>query len=115
MLIKPLLSITCLCLVHLLSAQIRPLPVIDMHLHALQADDQGPPPISVGAPFRDLGIHDPANDYRKVFMTALKTKMWADKSFTSPTTDDSLRDITLTALRRHNVYGVTSGDIETVR
>lgn len=115
MLIKPILSFTCICFVHLLSAQTRPLPIIDMHLHALHADDQGPPPISVGAPFRDLGIHDPANDYRKVFMTALKTKMWADKSFTSPTTDDSLRDMTLAALRRHNVYGVTSGDIETVR
>src|SRR5688500_5431086 len=43
-------------------AQKRPLPVIDMHLHALHANDQGPAPISVGAPFRDLGINDPKND-----------------------------------------------------
>ena len=57
-----------------IAAQKKVLPVIDMHLHALHADDQGPAPISVGAPFRDLGIHDPANDYRKVFMNALKTK-----------------------------------------
>ena len=32
----------------------RPLPVIDMHLHAIGADDQGPPPVKVGAPFAYL-------------------------------------------------------------
>ena len=42
-----------------LLAQKRPLPVIDMHLHALHVNDQGPAPLSVGAPFRDLGINDP--------------------------------------------------------
>lgn len=46
-----------------LLAQNRPLPVIDMHVHALHANDQGPAPINVGAPFRDLGMHDPANDW----------------------------------------------------
>lgn len=98
-----------------LIAQKRPLPVIDMHLHALHANDQGPAPISVGAPFRDLGIHDPANDYRKAFMNALKTKTWADHSFTSPLTDDSLKSLTLAALEKNNVYATTSGDIATVR
>ncbi|MGZ3854501.1 MAG: amidohydrolase family protein [Flavisolibacter sp.] len=98
-----------------LYAQTCPLPVIDMHLHALHANDQGPAPISVGAPFRDLGLTDPKDDYRKVFMTALKTKMWADNSMTSPTTDDSLKNLTLAALKRNNVYAVTSGDLETVR
>src|SRR5215213_6458820 len=86
-----------------ISAQTRPLPVIDMHLHALHADAQGPPPISVGAPFRDLGIHDPKEDYRETFMKALKTNMWADSFLTSPSTDDSLKQLTLSALRRNNV------------
>lgn len=98
-----------------LLAQKRPLPVIDMHLHALHADDQGPAPISVGAPYVDLGINDPKDDFRKVFMNALKTKLWAQHHITSPTTDDSLRSLTLSALNKYNVYAVTSGDIETVR
>ncbi|AXY74634.1 amidohydrolase [Paraflavitalea soli] len=102
-------------LVQHLFAQKKPLPVIDMHVHALHADDQGPAPISVGAPFRDLGLHDPANDYRKAFMQALKTRSWADHSLTSPLTDDSMRILTLAALEKNNVYAVTSGEIETVR
>lgn len=60
-------------LIQNVTAQKRPLPVIDMHVHALPANAQGPAPIHVGAPFRDLGLHDPANDYRKAFMQALKT------------------------------------------
>jgi predicted TIM-barrel fold metal-dependent hydrolase len=102
-------------IVQILCAQKRPVPVIDMHLHALRANDQGPAPLYVGAPFRDLGIHDPKDDFREVFMKALKTKMWADTSIRSPTTDDSMRQMTLAVLDRHNVYAVTSGDIETVR
>lgn len=106
--------IACI-IVQYVFTQKRPLPVIDMHLHALNVNDQGPAPLSVGAPFRDMGINDPRNDFRKVFMTALKTKMWADTSITSPTTDDSLRNMTLNTLERYNVYAVTSGDMATVR
>lgn len=98
-----------------LAAQKRPLPVIDMHLHAYGANDQGPAPISVGAPFRDLGIHDPRDDYRKVFMNALKRNAWADSFLRSPTTDDSMKIMTLASLRRNNVYAVTSGGFEMVR
>ena len=99
----------------LLIAQNRPLPVIDMHLHALHASDQGPAPLSIGAPFTDLGLNDPKDDFRTVFMKALKLKLWAEHHITSPSTDDSLRHMTLSVLRRNNVYAVTSGDIETVR
>jgi hypothetical protein len=102
-------------MVQSLTAQKRPLPVIDMHLHALHANDQGPAPISVGAPFRDLGINDPKNNFRETFMTALKTNMWSDQFITSPTTDDSLKHMTLAVLKKNNVYAVTSGDLETVR
>ena len=86
-----------------------------MHLHALHANDQGPAPLSIGAPFQDLGIHDPKDDFRAVFMKALKTKMWADHYITSPSTDDSLKQMTLSVLQRNNVYAVTSGEIKTVR
>ena len=95
--------------------QQRPLPVIDMHLHALGAHDQGPAPSYIGVPFRDLGLHDPKNDYRKTFTNALLTKAWADTSVASPTTDDSMKYLTLKSLRDNNVYAVTSGDLNRVR
>lgn len=110
-----MLGITATFFTQILTAQKRPLPVIDMHLHALHANDQGPAPLSIGAPFRDLGINDPKANFRDVFMKALKTKMWADHYITSSMTDDSLRQITLSVLNRNNVYAVTSGDIKTVR
>ncbi|MBO9634291.1 MAG: amidohydrolase family protein [Chitinophagaceae bacterium] len=100
--------------VSLLSAQTRPLPVIDMHLHA-EHIKKGAAPLCIGAPFRDLGIHDPKNDYREVFQDALTTNAWADHSLCSPGSSDSLRILTIIAMRKNNVYGVTSGDIETVR
>jgi uncharacterized protein len=86
-----------------------------MHLHALGANDQGPAPLSVGAPFTDLGLNDPKDDFRQVFTKALKTKMWADRHITSPSTDDSLRQMTLSILRKNNIYAVTSGEMKKVR
>ena len=96
-------------------AQKKSLPVIDMHLHASPANSQGPPPMNMGTPFRDLGIHDPKDDYRATALKASKTNAWADQFISSPTTDDSLRQMTLSILEKHNVYAVTSGDIEFVR
>ena len=107
--------LTAILITQLTMAQKRPLPVIDMHLHALHANDQGPAPLSIGAPFRDLGINDPKNDFRDVFMKALKTKMWADHYITSPSTNDSMKQMTLSILQRKNVYAVTSGDMKVVR
>jgi predicted TIM-barrel fold metal-dependent hydrolase len=60
-------------------------------------------------------LNDPKDDFRKVFMKSVKTGMWADHHITSPTTDDSLRQMTLSVLRKHNIYAATIGDIEKVR
>ncbi|MDJ1498435.1 amidohydrolase family protein [Cytophagaceae bacterium DM2B3-1] len=93
----------------------KPLPVIDMHLHAIGADDQGPPPLKMGVPFDNFGYHDPKNEYGSTFMEALKTGKWAKHSTSSPLTDDSLQVQTLRVLRSNNVYAVTSGDMSIVR
>jgi len=95
--------------------QTRPLPVIDMHLHALNVKKSKDGPLYIGAPFRDLGINDPKYDFAEVFNQALLTKEWSDHSLPSATTNDSLRLLTIAALRKLNVYAVTSGDIEIVR
>ena len=48
------------------------LPVIDMHLHALAADDQGPPPIAICTPIDPFPAWDPAQPYGATFMAMLK-------------------------------------------
>lgn len=112
LLVIPLLLI---CLIGISQLKLKKLPVIDMHLHALRANDQGPAPLSMGVPFDQFGSHDPKQDYEMTFMQAMKTGHWSKQSTTSPLTDDSLRILTLKALRDHNVYAVTSGEIDLVR
>lgn len=102
------------CTSNLFSQTKRP-PVIDMHVHAERVKKPKGGSPSIGAPFRELGINDPVNDYSQVFDSALKTNSWADQYLSSPGTSDSLRLLTISAMKRNNVYGVTSGDVETVR
>jgi len=103
------------CIISMLFSQTRPQPVIDMHLHAEHIKDPKGATLCIGAPFRELGINDPRNNFQEVFETALKTNQWADQCLASPGTNDSLKQLTIAALRKNNVYAVTSGDIETVR
>jgi predicted TIM-barrel fold metal-dependent hydrolase len=103
------------CFISILFSQTRPQPVIDMHCHAEHIKEQKGTTPCIGAPFRDLGINDPRNNFSEVFETALKTNTWADQCLTSPGTNDSLKQLTIAALKKNNVYAVTSGDIETVR
>lgn len=112
---KSLLFLLLLAGTYCIAQTKKPLPVIDMHLHALGANDQGPAPLSMGIPFDNFGSHDPKNDYGSTFMKALKTGQWSKKSTTSPLTDDSLRVQTLRSVRMNNVYAITSGDINLVR
>lgn len=106
--------ITTYCIPGLFS-QTKPLPVIDMHLHVQHIKKQQGATLCIGAPFRDLGLHDPQHNFSDVFENALTTNMWADQCLSSPGSNDSLRLLTLAALQKNNVYGVVSGDIETVR
>lgn len=94
-------------------AQKKPLPVIDMHLHAMHV--KGSNPARIGAPFRVMGLQDPAKPYSETYSEALKTSAWTDRQLVATTNDDSLKILTLNALQKHNVYAVCSGDIATVR
>lgn len=48
------------------------LPIIDMPLHALAANEQGPPPVGVCTPFDSLPTWDPAEPYGQTFAAILK-------------------------------------------
>ena len=87
----------------------KPFPVIDMHLHALTANSQGPAPQKIGAPFTHWGHSEANTSYGNTFMRVSKTGEWSATTLTSPSTDDSLQMLTLKELDKYNVYGVTSG------
>jgi uncharacterized protein len=87
-------------------------PVIDVHLHALEIDSQGPPPVAVCIPMR-IPAHDPRVPFAEVFARISKKPLCA-RPVWSPTSDDSLRDATLAILDRRNVIGVLSGAPERV-
>lgn len=88
------------------------LPVLDMHLHALRAADQGPPPLAMCTPV-ELPVWDPAEGYEKTYMRMLKEPS-CDDPIWSPQSDDEVRERTLEVMRRNNVYGVLSGSEEKV-
>lgn len=95
-----------------LAGQSRP-PIVDMHLHALPADAQGPPPLGFCAPFESLPSFDPgAESFGEVFLDGFKDPECEDPIW-SPETDEGVMRETLAALARFNVIGVTSGPLVT--
>ena len=87
--------------------------IIDMHLHALHADAQGPPPLAICAPYAKWPVRDPrtsGGDYGAAFFKhpACKHPLWGAKD------DDALRDGTLRVLARRDIIAVASGPAEVV-
>lgn len=85
-----------------------PAPVLDVHLHASSADQQGPPPLAMCTPIPEFPAWDPATPYGQVFMDLLKNPPCDDPVW-SPETDDGLMRRTIEVMERRNVYGVLSG------
>lgn len=84
------------------------LPVIDMHLHALAANAQGPPPLGMCTPIDPFPTWDPAAPYAAAFIAVFKDPPCPDPVW-SPETDEALKSQTLEVVRRLNIYGVLSG------
>jgi predicted TIM-barrel fold metal-dependent hydrolase len=84
------------------------LPIIDMHLHAMTADAQGPAPLALNLPVREWPVHDPADPYAEVFIRWLKEPS-SEGAVWSPIKDDELRDQTLGVMERRNIIGVLMG------
>jgi predicted TIM-barrel fold metal-dependent hydrolase len=89
-----------------LFAQERSLPIIDMHLHANRADDNGPPPTYMCPGFENYGLDpkQPASD-------ALTKKPACPNALVGAATDETLMTATLEILERRNIIGVTSGPL----
>lgn len=84
------------------------LPVIDMHLHALRADDMGPPPVTFCLPVTDLPSADPSKDFGPQFLQWMTGRDCKIK-MVSPSTDTGLMKRTVEIMKKNNVFGVVSG------
>jgi predicted TIM-barrel fold metal-dependent hydrolase len=89
------------------------LPIIDMHMHALPADAQGPPPLAMCTPFDRYPAWDPARPYGETFMALMKQPTCADPVW-SPETDEAVMAQTIEIMERRNIFGVLSGTTERV-
>lgn len=94
-------------------AQQRPLPVIDMHAHALPANAQGPPPMGL-CPGRVSAPWDQRRPYPDAFLALAKKPPCATPIW-SPLTDDALREQNIAIWRRRNVIALLSGTPERVQ
>lgn len=91
-----------------LAATVTSPPIIDMHFHASAADSQGPPGTKICAPYGPWPRRDPAmgvEDYLTSFTLAPECR----RAFTSPQTDEALRQANVAKLRQHNIIAVASG------
>jgi uncharacterized protein len=84
-----------------------PPPIIDMHLHALPADAQGPPPLAMCTPMPVPAVTT-GREVAEAFMTMMKNPPCNDPVWSPETTEEIMRR-TLAIMERRNVIGVTSG------
>ena len=92
-------------------ARQQPPPIIDVHLHALRAADQGPPPLGFCPSNPDgFPVWDARRPYPDVFLERFKKPPCADPIW-SPATDDELLRQTIDVLRRRNIIAVASGPL----
>lgn len=92
----------------------KPPPIIDMHLHAMPADANGPPPLGLCAPFSEFPLADFDRSWADTFIAWQKEPPCPDPVW-SPRTDEALMQESIAVLARRNVYGVLSGAPERVR
>jgi predicted TIM-barrel fold metal-dependent hydrolase len=90
-----------------------PEPIIDVHMHALSADAQGPPPLAMCAPAPEYPAWDPATRYGDQFLGRAK-KPSCPNPIWSPTTDDEVMGRTIAIAKQRNIVGVLSGPAERV-
>ncbi|MCW1403152.1 amidohydrolase family protein [Novosphingobium sp. MW5] len=91
----------------------RPAPIIDVHVHALSADDQGPPPLAMCTPIDPMPTWDTVKPVMGNFLDLFKKPTCKDPIW-SPMTDAEVMQRTLAVMERNNVYGVVAGRFKLV-
>lgn len=83
-------------------------PILDMHLHALAADEQGPPPLAMCTPIDPMPTWDQRMPWTDGLTAMFKHPRCASPIW-SPLSTEEIRDKTLAIMRRRNIIGVVSG------
>lgn len=83
------------------------LPILDMHLHSMAADAQGPPPLSMCTPIPAFPAWDQRVPYRLIQLDP-KSRFCANPVL-SPMTDEEVMTQTIAVVKRRNIFGVLSG------
>ncbi len=89
------------------------LPIIDVHMHAMGAADQGPPPLAMCTPIDPMPYWDPREPYGATFMKIFKDPACDDPVW-SPETEEELLQQNVEVMERLNIFGVLSGTPERV-
>lgn len=86
------------------------LPIIDMHMHALPANFEGPPPVGMCSPFEHWHVRDARESGMDYMINVVSRNLYCNgRGFMSPTTDDSVMSETIKVMENYNIYGVASG------
>jgi uncharacterized protein len=88
-------------------------PIIDMHMHALAADDNGPPGQGMCTPIASMPVWDQRLPYPDVFTERFLKPPCADPVW-APKTDVEVMTQTFEIAKRRNVIGVVSGPVSKV-
>jgi len=92
------------------------LPVLDMHLHALPSNFEGPPPVGMCSPFEHWYVRDAKESGLDYMINVISRNLYCNgKGYLSPSTDDSMMTETFKVMEEYNVYGVTSGEYAMVQ
>jgi len=89
-------------------------PIIDMHVHALAADDQGPPPLAMCTPIDPMPTWDNSRSTLENFIGPFKKPNCADPIWSPETTEEVMRR-SLAVMEKNNVIGVVSGRMKLLR
>lgn len=94
----------------------KPLPVIDMHMHAIYVDRYGPPPVHICSPFAHWSVKDAQSSGMSYYVDVITNKLLCNgKALLSPKTDEELMQENFAIMQKYNVFGVTSGPYELVK
>src|SRR5262249_43937393 len=99
--------------IEVLSQTALPEPIIDVHLHAVRAGSQGPPPVRICAPMDHFPAWDPQTGGSAYGKLVIKTPPCA-RPLQSAATDEELMRRTLDIMQSRNVTGVASGPVDVV-
>lgn len=89
------------------------LPIIDMHMHAMGANDQGPPPLGMCTPMSPMPYWNQNEPYGATFMKYMKQPTCDDPVW-SPETEEELLRQNIEVMERLNIFGVLGGTPERV-